>query len=351
MRAPRSLLHTTQGITCARHTLPKSSRQRYSYDHRLRKCQVGGILARSARGERTRAVRTTLDCVTAWAFRSQDVSLPGDATLEHREQGARVGQSLSEKGHAVRHHLDCLRPWDALTAEQKRAYVDRIDLRTDEGMRLVFHSEYLPTKHWWQTMEGNEFFRAAAVFLKMVNVGMSMGNMAGAWTAKGFGLWSHIVPDVGLSLVEEAMARMSKLGLKPGLPDHFPHPIYKPPGGDPLGIHKERPQMSNSGSSLGRNLIFFRGSVFLVYMSRAVKGNVTRLGGKRDNEAGWIVLQFVLFRCTTAFKLYIYSTISADWNRGPPIPRAVPRRHAGVPTGSPPDGIDRWEGARLHGSH
>ena len=33
--------------------------------------------------------------------------------------------------------------WDTLSAEAQRAYVERIDLRTDEGMRLAFDSKYI----------------------------------------------------------------------------------------------------------------------------------------------------------------------------------------------------------------
>ena len=130
--------------------------------------------------------------------------------------------------------------WDGLSAEARRAYAERIDLRTDEGMKLAFDPDYLAKQEWWKTMSGNTFFRKAVIYVKQGNVGMSLGNMAGAWTAKGFGLWAHIVPDVGLPMVTEAMNLMIQLGLEPGLPEHFPHPIYKPPGGAALEIHHDQ---------------------------------------------------------------------------------------------------------------
>ena len=89
-------------------------------------------------------------------------------------------------------------------------------------------------------MAGKEFFRKAMTYTKQGNVGMALGNLAGALTAKGFGWPVHIIPDVGLSMVMEAMVYMRELGLPPGLPEHFPHPIYKPPKGEPLGIHHDQ---------------------------------------------------------------------------------------------------------------
>lgn len=130
--------------------------------------------------------------------------------------------------------------WDALPPETKRHYMEHIDLQIDEGMKIVFDNEYIKTRIWWQTMPGGVFFRKALMYVKMGNVGMALGNMAGAWTAKGFGLWAHIVPDLGLTMVMNAMDTMRTLGLEPGVPEHFPHPIYKPPGGAALEIHHDQ---------------------------------------------------------------------------------------------------------------
>ncbi len=130
--------------------------------------------------------------------------------------------------------------WDALSLDVKRSYVKLIDLRTDEGMRLAFDLNYLDNREWFKNMPGKDFYRACVIYVKQGNMGMSLGNMAGAWTAKGFGLWAHIVPDAGLTMVTEAMRFMESLGLTPGLPDHFPHPIYKPPGGKALEIHHDQ---------------------------------------------------------------------------------------------------------------
>lgn len=131
--------------------------------------------------------------------------------------------------------------WDALPLETRQAYADRIDLRTDKGMRLAFDGDYIKQMSWWRAMPGKDFFRSAILYVKMGNTGMSLGNMAGAWTTKGFGLWAHLVPDVGLPMVTAAMRIMAtELGLTPGLPGHFPHPIYKPPGGAALEIHHDQ---------------------------------------------------------------------------------------------------------------
>ena len=130
--------------------------------------------------------------------------------------------------------------WDALPTETRRAHAARIDLRTDEGMKLAFDPEYLAKKEWWIAMPGNAFFHKAVIYVKQGNVGMALGNMAGAWTAKGFGLWAHLVPDVGLTMVVSAMTQMLHFGLTPGHPEHFPHPIYKPPRGAALEVHHDQ---------------------------------------------------------------------------------------------------------------
>ncbi len=67
-----------------------------------------------------------------------------------------------------------------------------------------------------------------------------MGNMAGSWSAKGFGKWAHLIPDVALPMVVEGMKLMETLGLQPGLPKHFPHPIFKPVKGSALEIHHDQ---------------------------------------------------------------------------------------------------------------
>lgn len=151
--------------------------------------------------------------------------------------------------------------WDALPSDVRLSYVNRIDMRTDEGMRLVFDSDYITKLDWWKTLPGNFFFRQAIMYVKMGNSAMPLGSMAG-WTSAGFGFWAHLIPNIGLAMVIDAMNFMKTLGLAPGLPAHFPHPIYKPPGGSPLGIHHDqmsprellqnlRDHVSSSDSSTG----------------------------------------------------------------------------------------------------
>ena len=93
---------------------------------------------------------------------------------------------------------------------------------------------------WWQTMPGNGFFREAILYVKQGNTGMGMSNMARSWASNGFGLWAHLVPDAGLPLVLEAMHWMNENDFDPGMPEHFPHFIYKPPGGKALGVHHDQ---------------------------------------------------------------------------------------------------------------
>lgn len=147
---------------------------------------------------------------------------------------------ISSKGERYTDREKSRRLWMALPLQDKKDFVRQLDLSTELGMRLVFDPGFLANQPWVKTMTGNLFFTKAVSYVKMGNKGMGMANMAMSWSAKGFGKWAHIVPDMGLSLLMESMKRMEQLGLAPGLPQHFPHPIYKPPGGDALEIHHDQ---------------------------------------------------------------------------------------------------------------
>lgn len=130
--------------------------------------------------------------------------------------------------------------WNKLDPHARRMYMGNINLQTEEGMALVFSNGELEKRAWWNSMPGKEFFKRAVQYVKMGNSGMGLANMAESWSAKGFGKWAHIVPDIGLPMVIEAMKMMERLGLPPGEPEHFPHLIYKPPSGSPLEIHHDQ---------------------------------------------------------------------------------------------------------------
>lgn len=134
--------------------------------------------------------------------------------------------------------------WNTLSDERKTYYRTRIDLTTDQGMSMAFDTSFLDKefkKEPLLSMPGKLFFRQAVIYTKQGNSGVAMGTLVSkAWTKAGFGKWAHICPDVGLGMVVDAMHMMEKLGLRPGLPNHFPHAIYKPPSGTPLEIHHDQ---------------------------------------------------------------------------------------------------------------
>lgn len=134
--------------------------------------------------------------------------------------------------------------WNTMTAEQKASYRMMIDLRTDYGMSMAFDISFVDKefkKQPFVSMPGKSYFRQALIYTKQGNSGTSTGaNVSTAWAKNGFGKWVHICPDIGLGMVVEAMKVMENLGLTPGLPNHFPHPIYKPPSGTPLEIHHDQ---------------------------------------------------------------------------------------------------------------
>ena len=138
--------------------------------------------------------------------------------------------------------VDGMREWNALGEQMKSDYVAKIDVSTDDGMRIILSagSHFLDTLDWFKDMPGKAFYQECVRWVKMGNMGMPLGNMSGAWCASGFGMWAHLVPDIGIPLLMHAMHVMQKLGLQPDMPQHFPHLIYKPPGGSKLGAHHDQ---------------------------------------------------------------------------------------------------------------
>lgn len=130
--------------------------------------------------------------------------------------------------------------WDSLSPEEQKSIKAKFDLCLDSGMQWVFVTGSLKKEPWFEALECKDFLQKAISFVRMGNVAMGLANMAQAWTAKGFGLWAHLIPDFGLLMVEDTMQRMIDLGFEVGKPQHFPHPIYKPPDGAALEVHHDQ---------------------------------------------------------------------------------------------------------------
>ena len=130
--------------------------------------------------------------------------------------------------------------WDRMSVQMKKIYQNKLDLSTDEGMQLVFDKKYRDSKEWVQQMQGHKFYGKCVFYVKSGNTAMGLSNMAEAWAANGFGMWAQLVPDIGLPLLMSAMRIMEDFGLRPGLPQHFPHLIYKPTQGKKLGTHHDQ---------------------------------------------------------------------------------------------------------------
>ena len=176
-------------------------------------------------------------CTNAWFQTNFKLML--DEPLE-------VMFKMSKPPYAIKQEMvDSAAEWNTLTEEQKIAFAGVIDLRGDYGMSMAFDisfldKEFKKASSTFFSMPGKNYFRQALIYTKQGNSGMAQGSLPTAWTKGGFGKWTHICPDIGLGMVFEAMKRMESLGLKPGLPNHFPHPIYKPPSGSPLEIHHDQ---------------------------------------------------------------------------------------------------------------
>ena len=199
----------------------------------------------------THCVAQLRECCNTWFHQNLAKMLtdPGTTMIDPDRfpeiRGEAAWSTLTHKEQ--QHHTRKIRlwrskaRWDALDPTEQQAVVHRIDLRTDEGMRLAFDARYITTLRWWEQLPGNHFLREAIIYVKQGNVAMGLSNMACSWASNGFGLWAHLVPDAGLPLLEAAMRCMGdELGLEVGAPQHFPHVIYKPPGGAALGTHHDQ---------------------------------------------------------------------------------------------------------------
>lgn len=132
--------------------------------------------------------------------------------------------------------------WNAIDGVQKSAYLARVDTTTADGMRCAFDLPHLRAQKWWKAMPGasGAFFAKALTFVKQGGKACSQGNLRNAWTRTGFGLWAHVVPDIGLRVLMDAMQIMEEKGFPPGEPGHFPHLIYKPVDGSALCVHHDQ---------------------------------------------------------------------------------------------------------------
>lgn len=136
--------------------------------------------------------------------------------------------------------LSAYAAWNNLTPEQQQAYMKKVDLSTREGRQLLFDVAYLDKQTWFKEMPGAAFFKKAMRYVKQGNSGYGQANMPNAWISDGFGMWAHVAADVGFPMLVEAMKLLEAYGLEPGLPKGFPHPIWKPPKGEPLAIHHDQ---------------------------------------------------------------------------------------------------------------
>ena len=179
--------------------------------------------------------------------------------------------------------------WNTLSDEETTSYCSMIDLRTDYGMSMVFDVDFLDKQlnenPAFKTMPGKKYFRQAVIYTKQGNSGMAQGSMQRAWTKKGFGKRVHICPDIGLFMLSVAMERMERLGLKPGLPNHFPHPIYKPPSGDALEVHHDQMSSADLLRNLGEHVASGDPSTSAWVAKHGVQMLAHLQGGTHDDEA------------------------------------------------------------------
>ena len=172
--------------------------------------------------------------------------------------------------------------WLGLTNEQKAQYAAKIDLSTDEGLRFVF-SDTLKDAEWFKDMPGKGFYKACVQYVRFGNQGAAQGSPR-AWMLDGFGLWAHLVPDIGLPIVILAMNILRELGLQPGMPEHFPHIIYKPPGGAALGTHHDQMSPMELLSNLEIHLATTDGSTLEWVKKHGCQMLAHLDGGKGEND-------------------------------------------------------------------
>jgi len=215
--------------------------------------------------------------------------------------------------------------WIALSQETQDFYRKKIDLSTNEGMACVFDNRgYLLKRSWFRNMPaGRDWFVEAITYARAGNSNSACGpNVAGAWTKAGFGFWAHLVFGFGLRALEHAMETMLELGLVPDLPTHFPHVIYKPPGGSPLVVHHDQMSPLELIAKLGAHVASADASTTSWVKQHGLQALVHLSGGRgTDDGATFVIGPMTPKKLLLCLEAYSSGKISNskhnEWNTQP----------------------------------
>ena len=208
-----------------------------------------------------------------------------------------------------------IKEWRDLSEAARESYIQKADLSTDAGMLAVFAGG-LAEQPWAASMPGLPFYTRAAAFAKMGGCGMSMGRMERAWTLKGFGFWAHIAPDIGLRLVLAVVPEMEKMGFSPVLSGSVPHPIYKPPGGLPLGVHHDQQSPRELIANLRRHVASTDASTTAWVQMYGCQMLAHLRGGTREKDgATFTIGPMTPAKLLCCLEAYAAGKVDGDWQK------------------------------------
>ena len=193
----------------------------------------------------------------AWFYARLDAALGSDVEVP----------TISKKGEPDAEKMEAWRvgqaAWSGLRTEIKVAFLVRLDLQSQAGRDAIFIPATRKAKtkdfadHAFDVAdtarsEALAFYLADRVaFVKQGDLRMGLSAMYKSWSRTGFGLWAHIVPEVGL---RAALQLRDKLGAE-GLPTRLvggSHMIYKPPKGSELPAHTDGPRPATIIAEIAR---------------------------------------------------------------------------------------------------
>lgn len=168
----------------------------------------------------------TRACLTSW-FRQTLAD-----NLERRPRLYQVDTALVAQG---------LQQWDALGLAERGSLLDLFNLSTDDGMALAHNRGRLQTLPQLQHLPQSLLYAVDKMAgFTMAGSGFPMSSSATGWWKGGFGFWSYLVTPECLQVTQRIMIDMQTRGLRPGVPKHFPHLIYKPVRGAALDAHHDQ---------------------------------------------------------------------------------------------------------------
>ena len=128
--------------------------------------------------------------------------------------------------------------WHAASTAEKQDSLRAFTLKTREGRVAALTNE--GRRRATADMPFGDYVRYLVQSSKQGGCVMALGRMHVTWADSGFGLWSHVVPSVGLHIAVQVAEALAQKGFDVSPHDHYPHVIYKHEGSAGLRPHHDQ---------------------------------------------------------------------------------------------------------------